>query len=149
MRKFYYCDKCGDIVPSGCGIEMDKCWCCENTNYVEIPEKYGTLHWGINDWDNRDIIDEEVIKKSPNLDLYYFENRHEIVKQKNDRSNYAYEHGKAILKEQSRVAHCPSCGSTNVSNIGTVGRMVSVGLFGLASSKIGKTHRCNNCGTMW
>ena len=44
---------------------------------------------------------------------------------------------------------CPSCGSTRISQIGTVSRAVSVGIFGLASSKIGKTHKCNNCGATW
>lgn len=61
----------------------------------------------------------------------------------------ALEHGKAILEEKSRVAKCPSCGSSNVSKIGVINRTVSVGIFGLASSKIGKTHKCNNCGTTW
>lgn len=28
-------------------------------------------------------------------------------------------------------------------------RAVSVGMFGLASSKIGKTHKCNDCGSTW
>ena len=35
--------------------------------------------------------------------------------------------------------HCPYCNSTNVTKIGTVNRAVSVGMFGLAISKIGKT----------
>lgn len=47
------------------------------------------------------------------------------------------------------IPKCPTCSSTNISKIGTVNRMVSVGLFGLSSSKIGKTHKCNNCGTTW
>ena len=47
------------------------------------------------------------------------------------------------------IPKCPSCGSTNTSKIGTLNRMVSTSLFGLASSKIGKTHKCNNCGTTW
>lgn len=42
---------------------------------------------------------------------------------------------------------CPYCQSTNISKIGTLNRMTSVGLFGLASSKIGKTHKCNSCGS--
>lgn len=44
---------------------------------------------------------------------------------------------------------CPYCQSTNIKKISTINRMVSTGLFGLASSKIGKTHKCNNCGTTW
>lgn len=45
--------------------------------------------------------------------------------------------------------HCPYCNSSNVTKIGTVNRAVSVGMLGLASSKIGKTHKCNDCGSKW
>ena len=44
---------------------------------------------------------------------------------------------------------CPYCHSSNVTKIGTVNRAISVGMFGLASSKIGKTHKCNDCGSTW
>lgn len=40
---------------------------------------------------------------------------------------------------------CPYCGSFHTSKIGVVTRGVSVGLVGLASSKIGKQWHCNNC----
>ena len=40
---------------------------------------------------------------------------------------------------------CPYCKSTNVSKISVANRTVSVGLFGLESSKIGKQWHCNNC----
>lgn len=42
---------------------------------------------------------------------------------------------------------CPYCRSTNTSKIGTVNRAVSVGMFGLASSKISKQWHCNSCGS--
>ena len=57
-----------------------------------------------------------------------------------------------IVKKVSTVVNqpkCPTCQSTNISKIGTLNRMASVGLFGLASSKIGKTHKCNSCGSTW
>lgn len=44
------------------------------------------------------------------------------------------------------IPKCPTCGSTNITKIGTFNRMLSTGLFGLASGKIGKTMKCNNCG---
>jgi len=47
------------------------------------------------------------------------------------------------------VPKCPTCGSTNISKIGVISRAVSISFFGLASSKIGKTHKCNSCGTTW
>ena len=42
---------------------------------------------------------------------------------------------------------CPYCQSTRVSRIGLLSRIVSVELWGLASSKIGKQWRCDNCGS--
>lgn len=53
------------------------------------------------------------------------------------------------IQEGNNVVKCPTCQSTNISKIGTLNRMASVGLFGLASSKIGKTHKCNSCGGTW
>lgn len=44
---------------------------------------------------------------------------------------------------------CPTCGSTNIKDISTLNRAVSVGMFGLASSKIGKTKECKDCGYKW
>ena len=49
----------------------------------------------------------------------------------------------------NKIFECPYCHSINTSKIGTVNRAVSVGMFGLASSKIGKTHKCNDCGSTW
>lgn len=40
---------------------------------------------------------------------------------------------------------CPYCKSTNTEKIGTLNRVVSVSLVGVASSKLGKQWHCNNC----
>lgn len=48
-------------------------------------------------------------------------------------------------KKQANVVKCPYCSSTNVSKISTLGRVASVGLFGLASGKVGKQWHCNQC----
>jgi transposase-like protein len=58
-------------------------------------------------------------------------------------------HNNAVAQEWQNKPKCPTCGSTNISKIGTLNRMASVGFFGLASSKIGKTQKCNNCGYTW
>lgn len=44
---------------------------------------------------------------------------------------------------------CPTCGSTNIKKISATKRWVGVGMFGLASSDMGKTMQCNNCGYKW
>lgn len=49
------------------------------------------------------------------------------------------------IEEEQNTVTCPYCKSTNVSKIGTLNRIASVGLFGLASKKIGKQWHCNHC----
>lgn len=43
------------------------------------------------------------------------------------------------------VIKCPYCQSTDTSKISAIGRVVSTGLFGLGSKKIGKQWHCNSC----
>lgn len=50
---------------------------------------------------------------------------------------------------QKNIPKCPTCQSTNISKISTTKRLFSTGLFGLASSDIGKTMKCNKCGYKW
>ena len=90
-----------------------------------------------------------------------------MVQKRKDYLKKIYKEQKEILQkrirksEESRIneyqqkylaehnIHCPYCNSSNVTKIGTVNRAVSVGMFGLASEKIGKTHKCNDCGSTW
>jgi len=44
---------------------------------------------------------------------------------------------------------CPTCGSTNIQKISGTKRWLTTGLFGLASSNVGKTMECKNCGYKW
>lgn len=52
-------------------------------------------------------------------------------------------------KTQSTKPHCPTCNSTNIQKISGTERFVTTGLFGLASSNVGKTMHCKNCGYKW
>jgi len=51
----------------------------------------------------------------------------------------------AIPKPNTNRVECPYCHSNDVSKISTFGRAASVGIFGLASKKIGKQWHCNHC----
>lgn len=55
----------------------------------------------------------------------------------------------AFKNNGENIPKCPTCGSTNVKKISSTKRWISAGLFGLASSNIGKTMECNNCGYKW
>lgn len=147
----YYCKKCGRII-----FKMDfddkTCDCCKSTVFP-IPNEYkGDYITFQND------LREKYVKTAPEFDQYLFDHREEILAKQNVEFNHKMAIGSAIgngvkpeeaFKGNFNVAKCPSCGSTNISKIGFVNRTVSVGVFGLASSKIGKTHKCNSCGTTW
>ena len=88
-----------------------------------------------------------------------------MVQKRKDYLKKIYKEQKEILQkrirksEESRIneyqqkylaehnIHCPYCNSTNVTKIGAVNRMVSTGMLGLASKKIGKQWHCNSCGS--
>lgn len=50
---------------------------------------------------------------------------------------------------KTNVPKCPTCGSTKVHKISGMKRWVSTGIFGLASSDLGKSMQCDNCGYKW
>lgn len=49
----------------------------------------------------------------------------------------------------SNLPKCPTCGSNNIKKISFTKRWFSTSFLGLASSNIGKTMECNNCGYKW
>lgn len=51
--------------------------------------------------------------------------------------------------EEVNPPHCPTCGSTDIQKISGTKRWLSTGLFGLASSDIGKSMCCKKCGYKW
>ncbi len=145
-----YCKKCGRIILF---IIEDKleCDCCHSTVYP-IPNEFlvGESKMIINKDLKQQFIDEYV-KTSPEFDQYLFDHRDEILAKQSAEFNAKMEHGKAVLegrdKGNSFGVECPYCHAANVKKISTAGRMVSTGLFGLASNKIGKQWHCNKCGS--
>lgn len=53
------------------------------------------------------------------------------------------------LLPKAPVPKCPTCGSTDIRKISTTSKAVSVGLFGIFSSKIRKQFHCNSCKYEW
>lgn len=51
------------------------------------------------------------------------------------------------ISSPKKPVECPYCHSMNTSKIGTVSRMTSTAMVGLASKKIGKQWHCNSCGS--
>lgn len=154
------CPKCGRIIDSD--VEHKTCDICK-TDMFHVPEEYTRSNVILRD---KEKLYDDLVKTSPEFDPYLFEHRNEILSGKlND-----YHRHMAITKETMKGADiktakkivdareqgkeynapkCPACGSLAVKRIGGAERAVSVGLFGLFSSKIGKTLKCNDCGYKW
>ena len=143
-----YCKKCGRIVLIHQN-DNNICDYCRNI-VIPVPDEYlGGESKGFIEKDLEEQFINEYIKSSPEFNQYLFEHRDEDLFNHHMENKAKLERSKAILEEQSRKPKCPSCRSSNISKVGVVNRAVSFGLFGFASSKIGKTHKCNNCGTTW
>lgn len=51
-------------------------------------------------------------------------------------------------KQSANVPKCPICNSTNLSKISAMKKAGKIGLFGIfGAGDIGKTYKCNNCGS--
>lgn len=148
MSVLCYCKKCGRIVQENPNREW-KCDYCKNVLFP-IPKEYLDMDLPImfKDGLEEQFINEHI-KSSPEFDQYLFDHRDEDLAARRKQRANDMARAKATVAEKSRTPKCPSCGSTNISKIGAINRAVSVGIFGLASGKIGKTHKCNKCGTMW
>ena len=56
---------------------------------------------------------------------------------------------RAIRANISNVPKCPTCGSTNIEKISTASKITGGFLFGIFSSNVRNTYKCNNCGYKW
>ena len=93
--------------------------------------------------------DEPLVSRDHLVDAF---TQQEKERQENIRKAQQEARNNAIAKTnntQSNTPKCPTCGSTNVKHISTLNRAVSIGVFGLFSSKIGKNYECLNCKSKW
>lgn len=142
-----YCSKCGRELFDR-DIECDK---CKSVNFIsekeckEIIEKINNANMISKKKLLKDPIYKMVYDSIINKPKDYFNacvtnNSNESNKEFFDRINRH-----TINKPNEHNIHCPYCNSSNVTKIGTVNRMVSTSMFGLASKKIGKQWHCDNC----
>lgn len=147
---YKFCNKCGNITLGNKYLE-EKCWVCGNI-IITVPAKYIQENEVLTDKEieNRSIsLIEELVKPSPEFDQYLFEHRDEILAKQSAEFDAKMEHGKAILKEQSRQPECPTCHSKNVQSISGIERGASIMVLGLFSKKINKSYKCKHCGYTW
>ena len=127
---------------------------CHNKNLI-CNEKLKQIKWELK---NSSQIKKEKMLLNP---TYMCVNTYMIRKQQRD-ENYPeivkyYENTtmninpsyNEMQSSTNSIPKCPTCGSTNVQPIGAGEKVISGALFGLFSTKIRKSYKCNNCKYMW
>ena len=134
-----YCPKCGNQGIYENGNEI-----CQYCGTKELPTKYDWDKWLFGgEYPNNldEIIFNEYIKDNPLFDENIYEQREGKEK--------LLQQASLGKQQEQNIPKCPTCGSTNVKHISTLNRAVSIGAFGLFSSKIGKNYECLNCKAKW
>lgn len=54
-----------------------------------------------------------------------------------------------VVYAQPSGPRCPTCGSTNIQKISLASKAVGGYMFGILSSNVRNTFKCNNCGYKW
>ena len=109
-------------------------------------DEYRTLRKSIGLRENTPDNAPDIILKYNQLKVDNFQEFNEKMM----KIRQQYDEKLDISKQQPKfVPKCPTCGSPNVKKIDGAKRWFGTGLFGLASSNIGKTMVCGNCGYKW
>ena len=76
--------------------------------------------------------------------------KEEFYRDSRARSSEEYEkHMRERNESTTHIPKCPTCSSTDIRKVDGLERGVSVVAWGLFSSKINKTFKCNSCGYTW
>ena len=104
-----------------------------NNDYSKRYDKYGLNNISLEEFKILTNISlEEKFLKSMDLKMLQF-------KQTSPQSQ----------PQTDNIPKCPTCGSTDIKKISGTKRWLTTGVFGLASSDVGKTMECNSCGAKW
>lgn len=142
-----YCDKCGHVTSHSIyiydGVDKENtCEICHHNRLKRLPKGYrkeGSVC--VLPKEVKQRIREELVKTSINFDPYYFDNYEQLCEEAAARVRSIHTSSNNSNSKGGGGAKCPFCGSASISSISTVNRAASIGMFGIASGKIGKTDR--------
>lgn len=90
--------------------------------------------------------DEYMIIHRTNADIDFKNTMAQLKKDNIIEFNLRLSQFKSALAKSDSIPKCPTCGSTDIKKISGAKRWLTTGVFGLASSDVGKTMQCNSCG---
>jgi len=111
----------------------------ENDNYTEFGKSFREA---VEQKDKLKVVNLVVDKyhcsfeDAEKIARYYIDEEYELL-------GYFY-----AEQEEANKPHCPICNSTNLSKISNIGKAAKIGMFGIfGAGDLGKTWKCNNCGS--
>lgn len=54
-----------------------------------------------------------------------------------------------VIENNCHMPHCPTCGSSNLSKVSTLSKIMDSAVWGFGGRQRYKTYHCNNCGYEW
>lgn len=148
VKKCPYCHENNQkswIYTSGYDVDADKqnrtkCVVCGRNliNTALTVDEYSILEGITNEVSLFDAMDDLKQKDPIEFQLKMSQFKTQLQQQESSKQT-----------EEANQPHCPTCGSTDIQKISGAKRWFSTGLFGLASSDIGKSMCCKKCGYKW
>lgn len=93
-------------------------------------------------------LKQQVISEMGNERYQLYNNKIEELVKRNELVSKA-RNGESIIKNNTPIPKCPTCGSADVEKISTTSKVVGGAMFGLFSSNVRNTMHCKNCGYKW
>lgn len=162
-KKLYYCPKClgngkiRDYLTSNSGKKIEMFRDVINNGFIDLSKKVDTClicngyiketNLTIDEWRKIKTVSTDpdfvfAMEKLKENDIIEFN-----LKLSQMQSNTPKQEQKS--SNTDNTPKCPTCGSPNIKKISGGKRWLGTGIFGLASSDIGKTMVCGNCGYKW
>lgn len=143
-HKILYCKKCGFVDLAS---NTSKCKFCNNE--LSSTEEFFDEICSSQEFSSKEEIEEYVRQTYVYFDENYDEDLMNQRENENNIQNQIDYFEDKFLNENSNVAKCPTCGSDDIEHISTSDKIAGGLMFGLFSSNVRKTMRCNNCGYKW
>ena len=140
---FVFCPQCGHIFKLN---RESSCPVCDH-EIVEVPSKYLSANksFFISQSARQSLIDE--IMANPLYKETLAANRESLLADKQQQHHESVAQKVLEYKSSAPTLKCPVCGSTNLSAISNLGKVVKISLIGVwGAGDLGKKRRCETCG---
>ena len=140
---FVFCPQCGHIFKQS---KEQQCPVCAH-EVAEVPKKYLSANQSFfASQDARKTLMDEITA-NPLYNKELAATRQTVLAEKEMLHKDTVAQKVSEYKSNTPILKCPVCGSTNLSAISNLGKVVKISLIGVwGAGDLGKKRRCETCG---